>query len=166
MNRYAIVDVKGRQVWDSRERSTVEAEVTLAGGALGRAIAPAGASRGMHEAVDLRDGTANFGTWSRLGGSDVNDEIAASLKGREGADQEYRRHADCTGRNRQQVAPRRQRHGRRVDGGHGVAEARLVDGSGPVQISVPSSICLVGAVATFEGGRNSMIHMRYRRVDS
>ncbi|MGH8698800.1 MAG: phosphopyruvate hydratase, partial [Burkholderiales bacterium] len=48
MNRTAIAEVRGRRVWDSRGRPTVEAEVALAGGARGRAIAPAGASRGTH----------------------------------------------------------------------------------------------------------------------
>jgi enolase len=57
----SISTVLARQVWDSRGRPTVEAEVRLAGGASGRAIAPAGASRGAHEAVDLRDGGAAFG---------------------------------------------------------------------------------------------------------
>ncbi|MGA7100956.1 MAG: phosphopyruvate hydratase, partial [Pseudolabrys sp.] len=44
MSTTEIISVRGRRVWDSRGRPTVEAEVTLAGGALGRAIAPAGAS--------------------------------------------------------------------------------------------------------------------------
>jgi len=88
MNRYEIVGVKGRQVWDSRGRPTVEAEVTFACGACGRAIAPAGASRGTHEAVDLRDGTARFGGFGVDSAvAHVNAEIAASLKGRDGADQ-------------------------------------------------------------------------------
>lgn len=56
MSETSIAAVTGRRVWDSRGRPTVEAEVRLAGGATGRAIAPAGASRGSHEAVDLRDG--------------------------------------------------------------------------------------------------------------
>ncbi len=82
MNGTAIAEVRGRRVWDSRGRPTVEAEVALAGGARGRAIAPAGASRGRHEAVDLRDGGP------RLGGLDVaravanvNGPIAAALAG-------------------------------------------------------------------------------------
>ena len=65
-----IVEVLGRRVWDSRGRPTVEAEIRLACGASGRAIAPAGASRGSREAVDLRDG----GT--RLGGYDVATAVA------------------------------------------------------------------------------------------
>ena len=55
MSRSRIINVKGRQIWDSRGRPTVEAEVSLACGVFGRAIAPAGASRGSHEAIDLRD---------------------------------------------------------------------------------------------------------------
>jgi len=56
-----IIAVKGRRVWDSRGRPTVEAEVHLAGGAMGRAIAPAGASTGSAEALDKRDGGPAFG---------------------------------------------------------------------------------------------------------
>jgi enolase len=52
----SIDQVIGRRVWDSRGRPTVEAEVVLSNGARGRAIAPAGASTGSGEAVDLRDG--------------------------------------------------------------------------------------------------------------
>ena len=61
MSRTAIERVLGRRVWDSRGRPTVEAELQLTGGAVGRAIAPAGASTGTGEAVDLRDGDAAFG---------------------------------------------------------------------------------------------------------
>ncbi len=56
-----ITEIKGRQVWDSRGRPTIEAEVRVGGGAMGRAIAPAGASVGSGEAVDLRDGGDKFG---------------------------------------------------------------------------------------------------------
>src|SRR5205823_2189648 len=83
-----IVSIHARRVWDSRGRPTVEAEVRLAGGAHGRAIAPAGASRGSREAVDLRDGGA------RLGGMDVmraidniDGPIARALTGRDATDQ-------------------------------------------------------------------------------
>ncbi|MBE0615719.1 MAG: phosphopyruvate hydratase [Burkholderiales bacterium] len=55
MSDTSIVKIKGRRVWDSRGRATVEAEIELACGARGRAIAPAGASRGAREAIDLRD---------------------------------------------------------------------------------------------------------------
>ena len=56
MSAFEIERVHGRRVWDSRGRPTVEAEVHLAGGATGRAIAPAGASTGSGEALDRRDG--------------------------------------------------------------------------------------------------------------
>ncbi len=65
-----IVSVKGRRVWDSRARPTVETEITLADGATGRAIAPAGASMGSGEAVDLRDGGTS------QGGMDVTRAVA------------------------------------------------------------------------------------------
>ena len=88
-NASRIIRVHGRRVWDSRGRPTVEAEVLLAGGAHGRAIAPAGASRGAHEALDRRDGGP------RLGGHDVraavaavSEEIAPALEGLDAGDQE------------------------------------------------------------------------------
>ena len=51
-----IVAVHGRQILDSRGNPTVEADVRLEGGALGRAAVPSGASTGEHEAIELRDG--------------------------------------------------------------------------------------------------------------
>lgn len=88
MTDTSIKNIKGRRVWDSRGRPTVEAEVTLAGGAMGRAIAPAGASTGSGEAVDLRDGGSAFGGYdvSRAIAS-VNGEIAAKLAGLDASDQ-------------------------------------------------------------------------------
>ncbi len=84
----AIVAVHGRRVWDSRGRPTVEAEVRLAGGAVGRAIAPAGASTGSAEAVDRRDGGDAFGGFDVRGAVDaVDGEIAELLCGRPAADQ-------------------------------------------------------------------------------
>ena len=56
MSDTRIAEVHGRRVWDSRGRPTVEAELRLIGGASGRAIAPAGASTGSGEAIELRDG--------------------------------------------------------------------------------------------------------------
>jgi enolase len=88
MTDSAIVGVKARQVWDSRGRPTVEAEITLAGGARGRAIAPSGASTGRREALDLRDGGP------RLGGFGVNRALHAidavigpALRGTDASDQ-------------------------------------------------------------------------------
>lgn len=77
-----ISRVTGRRVWDSRGRPAVEVEVALAGGASGRAIAPAGASRGAHEAVDLRDGGARLGGMDVAGAvANVNGPIAGALAG-------------------------------------------------------------------------------------
>lgn len=88
MSATAIASVRGRRVWDSRGRPTVEAEVALAGGAVGRAIAPAGASTGSGEAVDLRDGGAAFGGYDVTRAvAAVNDVIAPAVRGADGADQ-------------------------------------------------------------------------------
>jgi enolase len=82
MSPFAIQSIFARRVWDSRGRPTVEAEVSLSDGAMGRAIAPAGASKGTREALELRDGG------DRLGGLDVmqavghvNGEISKALVG-------------------------------------------------------------------------------------
>jgi enolase len=83
-----IERVHGRRIWDSRGRPTVEVEVQVAGGAIGRAIAPAGASTGSGEALDRRDGGASFGGLDvRLAVAAVDGEIAQALRGRDAADQ-------------------------------------------------------------------------------
>jgi enolase len=81
----AITGVIGRRVWDSRGRPTVEAEIHLACGASGRAIAPAGASRGSREAIDLRDADG-LGVKAAVG--NVNGAIAAALAGMDATRQE------------------------------------------------------------------------------
>lgn len=84
-----IARLFGRRVWDSRGRPTVEAEAQLVGGAVGRAIAPAGASTGRGEAVDLRDGESRFGGFGvDRALASVNGEIAAALMGLDASDQE------------------------------------------------------------------------------
>ena len=84
----AIKTVKGRRVWDSRGNPTVEVDVILESGALGRTIAPAGASRGTREAIDLRDGgQALRGKGVERALANVNGPIAAALTGLEVADQ-------------------------------------------------------------------------------
>ncbi len=84
----AITAVRARRVWDSRGRPTVEAEVTLADGSAGRAIAPAGASRGSREAIDLRDGGERFGGMDVTQAiANVDGPIARALAGRDGLDQ-------------------------------------------------------------------------------
>ncbi|MEU0214419.1 phosphopyruvate hydratase [Streptomyces sp. NPDC006265] len=84
-----IATLQGRRVWDSRGRPTVEVEVHLADGATGRAIAPAGASTGQGEALDLRDGGARFGGLDVLHAvGSVDREIAPALLNRDASDQE------------------------------------------------------------------------------
>ena len=88
MSDTEIVYVHGRRVWDSRGRPTVEAEVMLGGGAVGRAIAPAGASTGSGEALDKRDGGTAFGGWDVTQAvAAVNGEIADEILGRDATDQ-------------------------------------------------------------------------------
>ena len=83
-----IASVRGRRVWDSRGRPTVEVEIALASGATGRAIAPAGASTGTGEVAELRDRGPAFGGYGvGRAVAAVNREIAAALKGRDSSDQ-------------------------------------------------------------------------------
>jgi enolase len=84
-----IAHVQGREILDSRGNPTVEVDVVLESGELGRAAVPSGASTGAHEAVELRDGDK-----SRYGGKGVlkavghvNQEIAAALRGADATDQ-------------------------------------------------------------------------------
>ena len=82
MSNTAIKKAIGRRVWDSRGRPTVEAEITLADGSVGRGMAPAGASRGSREAVDLRDGGDKLGGFDvKRAVANVNGEIARALIG-------------------------------------------------------------------------------------
>ncbi len=84
----AIRSIYARRVWDSRGRPTVEAEVTLGDGATGRAIVPAGASKGTREALELRDGTPRFGGLDvQRAIEHVNGEIACALTGTPADDQ-------------------------------------------------------------------------------
>ena len=84
-----IDHIRAREILDSRGNPTVEADVTLVGGEMGRAAVPSGASTGEHEAVELRDGDPK-----RFGGKgvlkavhNVNDVIAGELKGKDALDQ-------------------------------------------------------------------------------
>ena len=88
MSETEIIHVHARRVWDSRGRPTVEAEIMLGGGAVGRAIAPAGASTGSGEALDRRDGGPAFGGYDVTAAvAAVNDDIAEEILGRDAADQ-------------------------------------------------------------------------------
>jgi enolase len=83
-----IEHVAGREVLDSRGNPTVEAEVILDSGARGRAIAPSGASTGIHEAVELRDGDDRFGGKGvQRAVANVNGEIRQALEGSDALDQ-------------------------------------------------------------------------------
>ncbi len=84
----AIASLRARRVWDSRGRPTLEAEVELENGAVGRAIAPAGASRGSREAIDLRDGGTRFGGMDVTRAiANVDGPIAQALAGCDAFDQ-------------------------------------------------------------------------------
>jgi enolase len=84
-----IESIHGREILDSRGNPTVEVDVTLLGGASGRAAVPSGASTGAHEAVELRDGDkkryGGKGVQSAVG--HVNDEIAETVVGLDALDQ-------------------------------------------------------------------------------
>ena len=84
-----IQQIRAREILDSRGNPTVEAEVTLGGGANGRAAVPSGASTGEHEAVELRDGDKQryLGKGVLKAVVNVNGEIAEALAGADAADQ-------------------------------------------------------------------------------
>ena len=113
----AIVEIRAREILDSRGNPTVEVEVELESGAMGRAAVPSGASTGAHEAVELRDGDKK-----RYGGKGVlkavgavNGEIMDLLSGLEcdRPDQDRPR-ADRARRHAEQGPARRQRDPRRL----------------------------------------------------
>jgi enolase len=84
----AIADVHARQIFDSRGNPTVEVDVRLTSGALGRAAVPSGASTGVHEAVELRDGGAAYGGKGVTRAvANVDGEIAEAVRGLDAADQ-------------------------------------------------------------------------------
>jgi len=85
-----IINVKGRQVFDSRGNPTVEAEVFLDSGLSASAIAPSGASTGTFEAYELRDGDSNFflGKGVKKAVNNVNSKISDNLKGKDPNKQE------------------------------------------------------------------------------
>jgi len=87
---FDIVDIRGREVLDSRGNPTVEVDVVLESGILGRALVPSGASTGENEACELRDGDdARYLGKGVLGAvGHVNDEICEALEGYDARDQE------------------------------------------------------------------------------
>lgn len=85
----AIVEIKGREILDSRGNPTVEADVRLADGSLGRAVAPSGASTGTREALELRDQDADryLGKGVKQAVANVSGPIAERLAGTDARDQ-------------------------------------------------------------------------------
>src|SRR5436190_15940019 len=85
----SIVDVHAREILDSRGNPTIEAEVSLGDGSVGRAAVPSGASTGEHEAVELRDGDPQrySGKGVLKAVENVNNQIAKALAGDDGAAQ-------------------------------------------------------------------------------
>ena len=84
-----IVNVIGREILDSRGNPTVEADVFLADGSIGRAAVPSGASTGEHEAVELRDGDKKryLGKGTRKAAEFVTSELVPALQGLDACDQ-------------------------------------------------------------------------------
>jgi enolase len=82
-----IVKVIGREILDSRGNPTVEADVYLADGSIGRAAVPSGASTGEHEAVELRDGDKGryLGKGTRTAVNNILEEIAPAVSGMDAA---------------------------------------------------------------------------------
>ena len=88
MQEYIISSIKARQIIDSRGNPTVEADVVLADGTMGRAAVPSGASTGAGEALELRDGDAHWGGKSVYKAvANVNNVIAPALVGHNAGDQ-------------------------------------------------------------------------------
>ncbi|TVP42345.1 MAG: phosphopyruvate hydratase [Gemmatimonadales bacterium] len=90
MSKLTIARVRGREILDSRGNPTVEAEVELEGGAVGRAAVPSGASTGEHEAVELRDGDPGrfLGRGVRKAVANLVGPVADVVRGRDAGDQE------------------------------------------------------------------------------
>lgn len=89
MHMSTIADIRGRQILDSRGNPTVEVEVTLVDGSFGRAAVPSGASTGVHEAWELRDGdeAVFLGKGVSKAIENINTTIAGELEGLDGLDQ-------------------------------------------------------------------------------
>ena len=87
----AIVDIIGREILDSRGNPTVECDVLLESGVMGRAAVPSGASTGSREAIELRDGEAGryVGKGVRRAVDNINTEIAESIMGLDAAEQAF-----------------------------------------------------------------------------
>ncbi len=98
----SIISIHGREILDSRGNPTVEAEVRLSDGALGRAAVPSGASTGEHEAVELRDNDKKryLGKGVRKAVENIETEISPALGGMDASLQAGRLHGRRPGRSR------------------------------------------------------------------
>src|SRR5205814_9999781 len=87
----AIVEVVAREILDSRGNPTVEADVLVESGAMGRAAVPSGASTGSREAIELRDGDPQrfFGKGVRKAVEHVNTEICEAVRGLDASEQAH-----------------------------------------------------------------------------
>ena len=114
-----ILDIRGREILDSRGNPTVEVDVVLEGGARGRAAVPSGASTGEREALELRDGDAKRYLGKGVGRAvaHINEEIRGALQGRELLAARARHRDDQARWDGDQEPPWRQRAARRLDGG-------------------------------------------------
>src|SRR3970040_1609208 len=85
-----IIKIIGREILDSRGNPTVEADVILANGSMGRAAVPSGASTGEHEAIELRDGDKKryLGKGVLMAARNITSKIAPALAGMDAARQE------------------------------------------------------------------------------
>ena len=147
----SIAKIHARQILDSRGNPTLEAEVTLADGAFGRAAVPSGASTGTKEAVELRDGdkTRYLGKGVKDAVANVNGAIADALAGLDAADQRGldRRLIDLDGTENKGRLGANALLGVSLAAAHAVAASRrqplwrylreLSGASGPVQLPLP-----------------------------
>ena len=153
----AIVDIVARQILDSRGNPTVEVDVVLEDGSMGRAAVPSGASTGAHEAVELRDGDKSQVPWQgrhqgRRGGQ-WRDPRSCRRHGGGGPDR--RRPGDGRSRRHaEQGASRRQRHPRRL--------ARRREGRGRGCGAAALSLCRRHAGAGAAGADDE--HRQWRRA--
>ncbi len=141
-----IVDIRAREVLDSRGNPTVEADVITADGAIGRAIVPSGASTGSREALELRDGDkSRYGGKGVLDGGRQYQGRAARRDSRHGGrgSAGARPAHDRAGRDRQQGAPRRECAARRLAGGGARGGAGKV--AAAVHVAVRRSLSPAGA---------------------
>jgi enolase len=143
----AIVDIIGREILDSRGNPTVECDVLLESGAMGRAAVPSGASTGAREAIELRDGDA-----SRYGGKGVlravenlNTEISEALMGLDAQEQTFvdRTLIDLDGTETKErlganaILAASMAVARAAADDSGLSLYRYFGGSGPLQMPVP-----------------------------